>query len=246
MGGAIARGLAAGSDFELAVSNRSQGKLDALKAEYPAVAVSTSNREVAKDADVVVFAVKPWLIDAVAADLLPVLGNSRIMVSIVAGVDFAHLEEIFPKGAAIFRVIPNTAIAIGESMTVIASHNANPQDSELVMGMFSKLGKAMMIEERAMGAATALGSCGTAFALRYIRAAMESGIEMGLYPDQAKEIVAQTVKGAADLLMAGNSHPEAEIDKVTTPGGITIKGLNRMEECGFTAAVIAAHKASLK
>ena len=97
-----------------------------------------------------------------------------------------------------------------------------------------------------MGAATALCSCGTAYALRYIRAAVEGGVELGLYPDQAKAIVAQTVKGAADMLMTSGEHPEAEIDKVTTPGGITIKGLNRMEACGFSTAVIEGLKASVK
>lgn len=97
-----------------------------------------------------------------------------------------------------------------------------------------------------MDAAMALGSCGTAYALRYVRAAMEAGVELGLYPSQAKLIVAQTVKGAAQLLMTNDSHPEEEIDKVTTPGGFTIKGLNRMEACGFTNAVVEGLKASVK
>ena len=129
-------------------------------------------------------------------------------------------------------------------MTAIASYNASTEQEKLILSIFNELGKSILIEERLMVAATALGSCGTAFALRYIRAAIEGGIEMGLYAHQAKEIVSQTVKGAAELLMHNQSHPEEEIDKVTTPGGITIKGLNEMEHAGFTSAIIRGLKAS--
>ncbi len=250
MGGATARGLAADAAFsrenELAVSNRSQGKLDALKAQFPAVVTSTSNCEVVKDADVVVLAVKPWLIDAVAGEVKDAVKAGSLIVSVVAGVPFSHLRELFGESAPLFRVIPNTAIAIGESMTVVASDGATEEQNTLVFDMFNRLGATLKIEERLMDAAMALGSCGTAYALRYVRAAMEAGVELGLYPSQAKLIVAQTVKGAAQLLMTNDSHPEEEIDKVTTPGGFTIKGLNRMEACGFTNAVIEGLKASVK
>lgn len=253
MGGAMARGLAADAEFAasnaLAVSNRSRGKLDALKAEFPAVEVSTDNREEAAGADVVIYAVKPWLIDEVVGDMRPVLNAGQLMVSVVAGVPFSHLRELFafPEGTApLFRVIPNTAISIGESMTAIAADGASAEQQAVVSGIFDRLGASVVVEERLMAAATSLCSCGTAYAMRYMRAAMEAGVELGLYPDQAKRIVAQTVKGAADLLMASGGHPEAEIDKVTTPGGITIRGLNRMEACGFTNAVIEGHKASAR
>lgn len=106
------------------------------------------------------------------------------------------------------------------------------------------MGMAMSIKEELMMAGTVLASSGIAFALRYIRAASEGGVELGFYPDQAKEIVLKTVKGAVDLLLTHGSNPETEIDKVTTPGGITIRGLNKMEEEGFTSAVIKGLKAS--
>lgn len=250
MGGAIARGLAADAAFSenntIAVSNRSQGKLDALKAQYPAVATSTDNCTAVNDADVVVVAVKPWLIDAVAGEVKDAVKEGSLVVSVVAGVPFSHLRELFGAKAPLFRVIPNTAIAIGESMTVVAADGTTEEQDNCVFDMFSRLGATLKIEERLMDAAMALGSCGTAYALRYVRAAMEAGVELGLYPSQAKLIVAQTVKGAAQLLMTNDSHPEEEIDKVTTPGGFTIKGLNRMEACGFTNAVIEGLKASVK
>ena len=127
-------------------------------------------------------------------------------------------------------------------MTAVAHNNASVEQQTAIIAIFDRLGKAVMVEERLMGAATALGSCGTAYALRYIRA----GVELGLYPSPAQSIVAQTVKGAACLLIEGGNHPEQEIDKVTTPGGITIKGLNRMEALGFSSAVIEGIKASAK
>ena len=151
-----------------------------------------------------------------------------------------------PDGVpALFRVVPNTAIAIGESMTVVSGCGVSEQQTGEVCSLFDRLGETLLVEERLLDAAMALGSCGTAYALRYVRAAMEAGIELGLYPEQAEKIVAQTVKGAAEILLRGGAHPEAEIDKVTTPGGYTIKGLNRMEECGFSNAVIEGHKASV-
>jgi pyrroline-5-carboxylate reductase len=110
--------------------------------------------------------------------------------------------------------------------------------------MFAELGKAFLVPESQLNAMMALSSCGIAFAFRYIRAAMEGGVEMGVYPHIAKEAVLQTLKGAVELIEANNSHPEVEIDKVTTPGGITIKGLNEMEAQGFTNAVIKGLKAS--
>ena len=136
--------------------------------------------------------------------------------------------------------MPNTAIEVLSSMTFVSAHNATPEQSDLIINIFNELGNAMLVEERLMGAGTALASSGIAFALRYIRAA----IELGFYPKQAQEIVVHTVKGATDLLLENKSNPEMEIDKVTTPGGITIKGLNEMELSGFTSSVIRGLKAS--
>ena len=131
-------------------------------------------------------------------------------------------------------------------MTFVASARASKEQDELILSLFNELGLAMKVEERLMGAGTALASCGIAYAMRYIRAATEGGVELGFYAKDAQQIVQQTLKGAVDLLVATGSNPEAEIDKVTTPGGITIKGLNEMEHAGFTSSVIRGLKASAK
>ncbi|MEG0253332.1 MAG: pyrroline-5-carboxylate reductase dimerization domain-containing protein, partial [Muribaculaceae bacterium] len=122
--------------------------------------------------------------------------------------------------------------------------NATQAQIDAVKKIFDTLGKSMIVEERLMSGGTALASCGIAYVMRYIRAASEGGVELGFYANQSKEIIMQTMLGAVELLEATGNNPEVEIDKVTTPGGITIKGLNAMEANGFTTAVIEGLKAS--
>lgn len=248
MGGAIARGLAhSNMDISISVADLAQDKLDELKAEYAAIEVSTDSMAVVANADVVLLAVKPWLVEPVIKGVLPALDLScQIILSIAAGVDIATLTSwLGNENAVVFRAIPNTAISIHQSMTFV-SHNANTTTSQVaeVEAIFNALGKAAVIEERLMGAATSLCSCGIAFAMRYVRAATEGGVELGIYPNDAKQYVLQTLRGAVELLEATGNNPEVEIDKVTTPGGITIKGLNAMEAHGFTNSVIEGLKAS--
>ena len=252
MGGAIARGIAAGSVIEtsevMVCSPNRHGELDALKAEYPALNVSTDNSLAAK-ADMIILAVKPWLLDEVFSGIAPSIDFSRqAIVSIVAGVQLSHLEKFAPSGTkpAVFRLIPNTAISVHESMTFISAANASDLQLNEVCDIFRELGKVMVVEERLMGAGTALASCGIAYVMRYVRAATEGGVELGFRADDAKDIMLQTLIGAARLLEATGNNPETEIDKVTTPGGLTIKGLNTMERNGFTTAVIEGLKASIK
>lgn len=257
MGGAIARGLAKGSVVkasDITCSNRSMEKLEALLRENKDFRVTQSNTEAVKSADIVMLAVKPWLMEGVINEIKYQLDyEKQVVVSVAAGITFEQLNRFLQRDRmdetavipSLFRVVPNTAIEERCSMTVISACNALPEQEQLMVSLFNDLGRSLLVSENLIAAGTALASCGTAFALRYIRAAMEGGIEMGFYPEQAKELVAQTVKGAAELLLAHpGSHPEAEIDKVTTPGGITIKGLNKMEACGFTTAVIEGLKVS--
>ena len=172
--------------------------------------------------------------------------RQQIIVSIAAGVDFFTLKKLLHEKAVIFRIIPNTAIEVMESVSTITSENAGKKQIELVSSIFEDMGKVFYVEnEHLLNAYMSLSSCGIAYAFRYIRAAMEGGVEMGIYPDTARQVVMQTLRGAVKLLETNNLHPEAEIDKVTTPGGITIKGLNEMEANGFTNAVIKGLKKSL-
>jgi len=249
MGGAIARGLSQGKlvrSKNIRVSDISQANLDAIKAFAPEITVSNSNEEIIAGADIVVLAVKPWLVTTVVESIESKIDyKEQIIVSIAAGVDFEQLTKFLDTDATIFRVIPNTAIDVLQSVSTIASFNASKEEEELIVSLFAELGKAFLVPESQLNAFMSLSSCGIAYAFRYIRAATEGGVEMGIYPNIAKEVVIQTLRGAIDLLEANDSHPEVEIDKVTTPGGITIKGLNEMEANGFSSAVIKGLNASL-
>jgi len=248
MGGAIARGLSRGTMVDtnrIFVSDVSEKNLADLKQFSPEISVSTSNREIIEGASIIILAVKPWLVEIVAKEIESRIDyKKQILVSIAAGVNFERMAELFDTDASMFRVIPNTAIDVLQSVSTISSYNATKEQEELVLSLFAELGKAFLVPESQLNAFMSLSSCGIAYAFRYIRAAMEGGVEMGVYPNVAKEVVLQTLRGAIDLLEANASHPEVEIDKVTTPGGITIKGLNEMEANGFTNAVIKGLKAS--
>ena len=246
MGGAIARGLAHGQYInacDITVSNPSNAKLEKLKEDYPEINVTNSNKEASENADIVIVAVKPWKMEEVLKPLR--LRQPQILVSVAAGLTFEDLAHFVDPEMPIFRVIPNTAIAINESLTLVAKRNASDEQTETMMKLFNEMGVAILIEEKLFPAGTALTSCGIAYVLKYVQAAMQAGIELGFKSQEAKMMVAQTMLGAAEILLKDEqSHPTIEIEKVTTPGGITIKGLNRLEHEGFTSAVIKAIKDS--
>ena len=225
--------------------------MEKIRAKHPDIRTTRNNREAVREADIILLAVKPWLVQTVIPEIKDMLDYRRQMiVSIAAGITFAQLADLLTKNEeelpALFRVIPNTAVSVRRSMTVFAAQGASPEQTNAVASLFGELGVVQQMEERLMTAGTALASCGIAYAFRYIRAATEGGVELGFYPEQAKDIVLQTLKGAVALLEANGTHAEVEIDKVCTPGGITIRGLNEMEHAGFTSAVIRGLKVSGK
>lgn len=250
MGGAIARALTQSQEIgKITVSDINQTALQALTAYNSNIQTVSNNSEAIKGADIVVLAVKPWLVKTIIDDIKEALDYSKQMViSIAAGVSLDDLCALLDKNGSLptlFRLIPNTAIDVLQSVNTIAAHtNASEEDKALVCSLFDGMGKAFLVPENQLNALMSLSSCGIAYAFRYIRAAVEGGVEMGIYPKVAQEVVMQTLRGAVALLEANQSHPEVEIDKVTTPGGITIKGLNEMEANGFTNAVIKGLKAS--
>jgi len=241
MGGAVALGLhRLAKDVSLTVTTAHAATLE----KYTAlgIAATLDNVAASEEADVVILGVKPWLVQSVLEQINPSL-SGKVLLSLAAGIPSAQMTEwLSGTGVmAAYTVIPNLAAEIGESMT-FASAILGKAD-ELVTSLFDQLGKTLIVDERRLQAGMMVASCGTAFALRYARAAMEGGVQLGLYPHEALEAVYQTMKGAVDLAATRGAHPEAEIDRVTTPGGITIRGLNAMEDAGFTAAVIAGLKA---
>lgn len=247
MGGAIALGLAGSKIVEasdITVIDSSESKVKSLKSQNEQINAVTKGDSSLKDADIVIIGVKPWLVEEVLRANASYLTPRQMIVSIAAGITLQQLSSWVSPGTPLYRIIPNTAVTVKESMTFISSFNTTEEQDNLIAGIFGELGKTIPIDETLVPAVTSLSSCGIAYAFRYIRAAMEGGVEMGIPSEQAKDIIIQTLRGAIELLEANNSHPETEIDKVTTPGGITIKGLNEMEHAGFTSAVIKGLKAS--
>lgn len=247
MGGSMVKGLVQSnfvSPSDIYVADRKQTALD--KMGLLGVSTFQSNEEAVKNADVVIVAVKPYHIEGVLNEIKSVLTEDKILLSIVARVSLKVLEEMVGKEIPIVRVMPNTAIAIQESLTCISLNGNTEACKDYVFELFNSVGKTVEIHEDLMAAATALSSCGIAYALRYIRAAMQGGIEIGFSAEKAQFITAQTVKGAAELILQSGNHPEREIDKVTTPMGVTITGLNEMEHKGFSSSLIQGIMASYK
>ena len=247
LGTAIAEGLLK-SKFckagEITVTKRNTATLVSL--EKKGVNISANNAEAVKSGEVILLAIKPFQTIAVLQEIKKHLTGNQLLISVVTGVSIAEMQEVVGKKIAIFRAMPNTAISIQESMTCISHQAANTNDIEYVNNLFSQLGKVVTIDEKLMDASTILGACGTAYALRYIRASIQGGIEIGFDAATASLIAAQTAKGAAELLLQKGSHPEQEIDKVTTPKGCTIAGLNEMEHQGFSSSLIRGIVASYK
>ena len=237
MGASIARGLARGTIVpaaDIIVSNPSVPKLDSLRADYPDIVTTTDNRAAATGTDLVILAVKPYLVPTVLKELK--LKSRQVL-------RLAH--SVADKDMTMFRIIPNMAISERQSMTLIASRNATHEQEQLMLDIFNEMGLSLFLPEEKFAAATSVASCGTAYALKYVQAAMQAAVELGIRPADGITLAAQCLKGAAELLLNNpGSHPALEIDKVCTPGGITIRGINELEHGGFTSTVIRAIKAS--
>jgi pyrroline-5-carboxylate reductase len=239
LGTAIAEGLIK-SKFckatDIIITKRNLSTLDYLAKK--GVAITSDNNAAIKASELIILAIKPFQVTDVLNTVKKDLTANKILVSVVTGVLINDISDIIKKKMPVCRAMPNTAIAIQESMTCLSFSNTSTDQISFVKGLFETLGRVALIDEKLMDAATVLGACGTAYAMRYIRANIQGGIEIGFDAATATLIAAQTVNGAAELLLQKGTHPEQEIDKVTTPKGCTIAGLNEMEHQGFSSSLI--------
>jgi pyrroline-5-carboxylate reductase len=240
IGKAIAKGLLASGKFlaeNLVVSDLNLSYLDDLKAD--GIAVTNNNNKAVRSSEIVILCVQPTQVTDLIAEIRDAIDpDKQIVAFVIAAYEVNDIRELIGKPVNVVRVMPNTAIAIRESMTCLSTHEGGESAMEKVKSIFDHLGTTMVIREKLMGAATILGACGIAYFLRFIRAASQGGIQVGFHADEAQLIAAQTARGAASLLLQTGNHPEDEIDKVTTPRGCTIAGLNEMEHYGLSSAVI--------
>ena len=247
LGKAIALGLLSSKTCkasQLILTKRQTSGIDDLA--KLGLTVSNNNVKAVKEATVIILCVKPFQAKEVLNEISKSLTSKHLLISCVSGVSISEISSFIKNKCAVARAMPNTAISIKESMTCISYNSLSEQQVTQILDLFNSLGNSVVIDEKLMDAATVLGACGTAFALRYIRANIQAGIEIGFDAKTAHAIASQTVMGAAKLLLVNHSHPEQEIDKVTTPKGITITGLNQMEHHGLSSSVIKGITESYK
>lgn len=240
MGGALIKGWAKAAregkaDLDITLTARTQQTLDKFAALYPELHTLLNNKEAIQDADIVLLAVKPWLIDSVLCEMDDAL-KDKTVISVAANARHERIDVY---------VMPNVAAEFGQSMTFI-EETPNAEALQSAVSLFSLMGQLQVVDQKHMGAGMMMAGCGIAYVMRFLRAMMEGGVEMGFYPKDAQQIAMQTMQGAITLLLETGLHPEVAIDKVTTPGGVTIKGLNELDHASFNSAVIRCLKAGLK
>lgn len=240
LGAAIAEGLLSKGTYraeDIAITRRNTSSIAYLKDK--GIEVTDDNVKVVEQSRFILLCVQPAQLPALLAEIKPALQADRhVLISVITSITIQQIADEAGPDFAIIRSMPNTAIAIHESMTCLAFNDKAAGVKEDVRDMFDCLGSTLIIEEELMAAATVLCASGIAFYMRFIRAATQGGIQLGFDAADALKIAAQVSKGTSGLLAANGSHPEQEIDKVTTPKGCTIAGLNEMEHYGFSSALI--------
>ncbi|MCP4443291.1 MAG: pyrroline-5-carboxylate reductase [Aureispira sp.] len=246
LGSAIAHGLIKSGKAaaqEIYITRNRIERLSALK--ELGVNVLRDNLKAVQNSEIVIIAVKPYKVVEVINGFKEALSaDKHTLVSVATGISTGDIMKTVGFKLPTFRAMPNTAVAMQESLTCICSSHAEVAHQQKIINLFNTVGQTVIIGEELMEAATVLGACGIAFVFRFMRAMAQGGIEIGFDAQTASAIAEQTVKGAAVMLMKGGLHPEQEIDKVTTPKGCTIAGLNEMEHQGFSSSLIKGIKTS--
>lgn len=241
LGYSIAMGILSQSDFKvknLYLTKRNTTSLEKW-GKLPNVKISTDNKKAIRFSDIIIIAVQPKQLQGVLEEIKDLVNSKRhTIISVVTGRKIDEIESVLGSDVAIVRSMPNTAISVGESMTCLSANEKGKENIELAKLIFDSLGNTMCIEERLMQAATVICASGIAFWMRLIRATTQGAVQLGFDAEEAQELSMQTALGAASLLIKSGSHPEEEIDKVTTPSGCTIEGLNEMEHQGLSSSLI--------
>lgn len=224
-------------NVKIIASKRSVKEFEYLQS--PKTLFTVSNPELIKQSDIIIIALKPYNVLTFLKENKQYFDSEKhTIVSVASGITLSEMGEELGGKFDVFRAMPNTAASVNESITAISLKNDYLNREKVIIDLFDSLGETIVIDETLMESATILGACGIAYVLRFMRAMIQGGIEVGFDAKTATKIVSQTVKGAAQLIITNGTHPEEEIDKVTTPKGCTIVGLNEMEHSGFSSALI--------
>ncbi|MBH0200906.1 MAG: pyrroline-5-carboxylate reductase [Nitrospira sp.] len=230
---------------QIYVADPDMARLDYLKKQH-GVQVSTANHEAVVSGDVVVLAVKPQITAAVLKEIGEVLAK-RLLISVVAGVPLIRIIEACGPQARVIRAMPNTPAMVGEGMTVLAvGPGVEEREVACARHIFESVGRVVPLDERYMDAVTGLSGSGPAYVFLMIEAMADGGVKMGLPRETASLLAAQTVLGAAWMVLETGQHPARLKDQVASPGGTTIAGLHRLEQGGLRGVLINAVEAATK
>lgn len=246
LGKSIAKGLIVNNAFTtLYLTKRNTEAIKSYE-EYSKVTVTSDNQEAVKNSDILIFAVQPQQLERILDQIKDLLTDKHVLISTITGFKIERIEAITGEDQFIIRAMPNTAIAVGKSMTCMCSNEKGEKRIAIAEAIFNRLGTSIIIKENKMQAATVICASGIAFWMRLIRATTQGAVQLGFDAKDAQELAMNTCLGAASLLVESGKHPEEEIDKVTTPKGCTIEGLNEMEHNGLSSSLIKGLQASFK
>jgi pyrroline-5-carboxylate reductase len=238
LGQSIAKGLLSNNAVSsLYLTKRNTNSIKGFS-DYNKVTLTSDNEKAVKNATILIFAVQPKHFELILNNLKSHLHENHVLISVITGFSIAKIEAIVESNTCIIRSMPNTAAAVGQSMTCLSPNKKGKEKVALAKTIFNSLGNSMEIPEEQLQAATVICASGIAFWMRLIRATTQGAIQLGFEAHEAHELAMQTCFGAATLLKESGNHPEAEIDRVTTPGGCTIEGLNEMEHQGLSSSLI--------
>ncbi len=238
LGESIARGLiAANAITSLYLTKRNIEGLESFDG-YKDVVLTSDNVEAVQQSDILIFAVQPRHFEGILEQIEPLLTEKHVLISTITGYSIDKMEAVVGQERFVIRAMPNTAIAVGKSMTCICSNELGKKRIKVAEAIFNRLGTTIAIPETQMQAATVVCASGIAFWMRLIRATTQAAIQLGFDAKEAQELAMHTCEGAASLLITSGNHPEQEIDRVTTPKGCTIEGLNQMEHKGLSSSLI--------
>ncbi len=244
LGLSIAKGLIKNNTYtSLYLTKRNLEPINKWK-KYDELYISNNNIKAISNSDIIIFSVQPNQFEEILNEISSKLNYKHIIISTITGFKIKRIEKITGSSIPIIRAMPNTAISVAKSMTCICSNKIGEKSTPVAEAIFNGLGTTIRIEESLMQAATVLCASGIAFWMRLIRATTQGGVQLGFDADIALKMSIQTAMGASSLLFDLKTHPEEEIDKVTTPRGCTITGLNEMEHQGLSSSLIKGLNAS--
>lgn len=227
-------------------SDVSNERLEFVKDKYN-INTASDNKAVVEFSDILVLAVKPYMFSTVINEIKASIDNNTVVISIGAGIDISFIEKCFEKSVKVIRVMPNTPALVGEGMSAICPNSMISSDElELVVNIFKSFGKAEILDEKLIPAVTAISGSSPAYVYMFIEALADGGVLRGIPRDKAYKMAAQSVLGAAKMIIETGKHPGALKDEVCSPGGTTIEAVYNLEKNNFRGTVISAMESCTK